>query len=147
MVGLNLQPDGAYVDATYGRGGHSAEILDRLGPNGRLLALDRDPQAIEAARARFADDERFVAIPGRFSMLDQYIDKRGLTGRIHGMPFDLALSSHQLEYSKPCFGFQQRGALDPRLAPSTGESPARRVNTARRPTIATLLRALATSWF
>ena len=130
MVGLNLQPDGAYVDATYGRGGHSAEILDRLGPNGRLLALDRDPQAIEAARARFADDERFVAIPGRFSMLDQYIDKRGLTGRINGMLFDLGVSSPQLEDPKRGIGFQQRGSHDMRMEPDTAVSSARWVTSA-----------------
>jgi 16S rRNA (cytosine1402-N4)-methyltransferase len=139
MVGLNLQPDGVYVDATYGRGGHSAEILDRLGPNGRLLALDRDPQAIEAARTRFADDERFVVIPGRFSMLDQYVDKRGLTGRINGMLFDLGVSSPQLEDPKRGFGFQQRGPLDMRMESDTGVSAARWVNSAREQEIASVL--------
>jgi 16S rRNA (cytosine1402-N4)-methyltransferase len=139
MVGLNLQPDGVYVDATYGRGGHSAEILDRLGPNGRLLALDRDPQAIAAARARFADDERFAVIPGRFSMLDQYIDKRGLTGRINGMLFDLGVSSPQLEDRERGFGFQQHGPLDMRMEPDTGVSAARWINSAREQEIASVL--------
>lgn len=139
MVGLNLQPDGVYVDATYGRGGHSAEILDRLGPDGRLLALDRDPQAIAAARARFADDKRFVAIPGRFSMLDQYIDKRGLTGRINGMLFDLGVSSPQLEDPKRGFGFQQHGPLDMRMEPDTGVSAAHWINSARAQEIASVL--------
>ncbi|MFQ5544690.1 MAG: 16S rRNA (cytosine(1402)-N(4))-methyltransferase RsmH [Acidiferrobacterales bacterium] len=139
MVGLNLQPDGLYVDATYGRGGHSAEILDRLGPNGRLLALDRDPQAIAAARTRLADDERFAVIPGRFSMLDQYIDKRGLTGRINGMLFDLGVSSPQLEDPKRGFGFHQRGPLDMRMEPDTGVSAARWINSAREQEIASVL--------
>ena len=139
MAGLNLQPDGVYVDATYGRGGHSAEILDRLGPKGRLLALDRDPQAIEAAHERFANDERFVAIAGRFSMLDQHIDKRGLTGRINGMLLDLGVSSPQLEDPKRGFGFQQLGPLDMRMDPDAGVSAARWVNSAREQEIASVL--------
>ncbi len=139
MAGLNLQRDGVYVDATYGRGGHSAEILDRLGPKGRLLALDRDPQAIAAAHERFANDERFVAIAGRFSMLDQHIDKRGLTGRINGMLFDLGVSSPQLEDPDRGFGFQQHGPLDMRMEPDTGVSAACWVNSAREQEIASVL--------
>ncbi len=139
MVGLNLRPDGVYVDATYGRGGHTAEILGRLGPRGRVFGLDRDPRAIEAARTRFVDDERFAVVQGRFSMLKQYIDKWGLTGRINGILFDLGVSSPQLEDPERGFGFQQHGPLDMRMEPQTGISAARWINRAREQEIASVL--------
>lgn len=139
MEGLNLRSDGAYVDATYGRGGHAAEILDRLGPRGRLLALDRDPQAIAAARKRFANDARLAAIRGRFSMLGQHIENKGLTGRINGILFDLGVSSPQLEDPERGFGFGQQGPLDMRMDPDVGLSAAQWVNTAGEREIASVL--------
>src|SRR5687767_15885982 len=88
---LNVRAGGIYVDGRFGRGGHSREILARLGPQGRLIALDRDPQAAEAARA--IDDPRFSFYRRKFSELDQVL---GGTP-VHGMLFDLGVSSPQLD--------------------------------------------------
>lgn len=77
--GLNIRSGGIYIDGTFGRGGHSRLILSQLGPEGRLLAIDRDPQAIEAARA--IDDPRFSIIHGPFSAMAEYVAELGLTGR------------------------------------------------------------------
>lgn len=124
LQALNLQTDGIYVDATFGRGGHSAEILRRLGPEGRLLAIDRDPQAVALARQRFADDRRFAIEKGPFSMLGQIVKSGGYTGRVNGVLLDLGVSSPQLDDASRGFSFQQSGALDMRMDPQSGISAA-----------------------
>lgn len=80
--GLNIKPDGIYVDGTFGRGGHSRHILSQLGPNGRLLGIDRDPQAI--AEANTINDPRFQILHGPFSQLAQMMAEQGLTGQVDG---------------------------------------------------------------
>ena len=92
---LAIKPDGIYVDGTFGRGGHSRLILSRLGPNGRLLAIDRDPLAI--AEAQTIDDPRFEMIPGAFSGLADYLRERDLAGQVDGLLLDLGVSSPQLD--------------------------------------------------
>ncbi len=121
---LAIKEDGIYVDATYGRGGHAQGILDRLGAHGKLLALDRDPQACDAARKRFKNEARIQIAKGPFSMLGQIIDSQGLTGKLNGILFDLGVSSPQLDEAQRGFSFRQEGPLDMRMDPQTGESAA-----------------------
>lgn len=89
--GLAIKPDGIYIDGTFGRGGHSRLILSKLGENGRLYSIDRDPQAI--AEAQKIDDPRFNIIHGPFSGMEKYMEERDLIGRVDGILLDLGVSS------------------------------------------------------
>ncbi|AOR62437.1 16S rRNA (cytosine(1402)-N(4))-methyltransferase RsmH [Pectobacterium wasabiae] len=120
--GLNIRSGGTYIDGTFGRGGHSRLILSQLGPEGRLLAIDRDPQAIEAAKA--IDDPRFSIIHGPFSAMAEYVAERGLTGQIDGVLLDLGVSSPQLDDPERGFSFMRDGPLDMRMDPTRGLSAA-----------------------
>ncbi len=120
--GLNIQPNGIYIDGTFGRGGHSRLILSQLGEHGRLIAIDRDPQAIAAANQ--IDDPRFSIIHGPFSRLGEYVESLGLTGKINGILLDLGVSSPQLDDAERGFSFMRDGPLDMRMDPSQGESAA-----------------------
>ena len=120
LDGLNLQPDGCYVDGTFGRGGHSQEILRQLGDNGRLIAFDRDPQAIAAAPRNLTDDPRFELIRGSFAQLETCIGERNLVGRVDGLLFDLGVSSPQLDEAGRGFSFRRDGPLDMRMDPDSG---------------------------
>ncbi|MCM2678771.1 16S rRNA (cytosine(1402)-N(4))-methyltransferase RsmH [Echinimonas agarilytica] len=117
---LAIKPNGTYVDATFGRGGHSREILSRLGADGRLIAIDRDPQAIQTASE--IDDPRFEIQHGPFSQLRVYLEERGLIGQVDGVLFDLGVSSPQLDQAERGFSFMRDGPLDMRMDPSTGRS-------------------------
>ena len=119
---LAIKPEGIYVDGTFGRGGHSRLILSRLGPNGRLLAIDRDPLAI--AEAQTIQDPRFEMIPGAFSGLATYLRERELVGKIDGLLLDLGVSSPQLDDAERGFSFQKDGPLDMRMDPTSGISAA-----------------------
>jgi 16S rRNA (cytosine1402-N4)-methyltransferase len=113
---LAVRPDGIYVDGTFGRGGHSRLILERLGPAGRLIALDRDPQAAEAARA--LGDARFRFFRAKFSELEM------VPSGVQGMLFDLGVSSPQLDDPARGFSFRHDGPLDMRMDPEAGMSAA-----------------------
>ncbi len=117
VAALALQTAGIYVDGTYGRGGHSRLILARLGPNGRLLALDRDPQAVAAANSIV--DPRFSIVHAAFSALSPTLDALG-AARVQGMLFDLGVSSPQLEDAARGFSFRADGPLDMRMDPTQG---------------------------
>ena len=117
---LNLRVEGVYVDATYGRGGHTREILAELAPDGRLLAMDRDPRAVAAAEENFGGDPRFLIIRGPFSMLGQHIRRHGLEGKVNGLVLDLGVSSPQFEDAARGFSFTHDGPLDMRMDPDTG---------------------------
>jgi 16S rRNA (cytosine1402-N4)-methyltransferase len=118
---LAIRADGTYVDGTFGRGGHSRLILERLGPQGRLIALDRDPQAVAAARA--ITDARFCITHAPFSALAQALDEQG-AALAQGMLFDLGVSSPQLDDPQRGFSFRAAGPLDMRMDPSQGTSAA-----------------------
>jgi 16S rRNA (cytosine1402-N4)-methyltransferase len=118
---LALRADGTYVDATFGRGGHSRAILDRLGPAGRLIALDRDPQALESARA--IADARFTIAHAPFSELSKVLDSQRV-GQVQGVLADLGVSSPQLEDAARGFSFRADGPLDMRMDPTRGVSAA-----------------------
>ena len=121
VAALAIRADGIYVDLTFGRGGHSRAILERLGPAGRLIALDRDPQAIEAARA--ITDPRFTAEHAPFSEFARVLDRLGVS-EVHGVLADLGVSSPQLEDASRGFSFRPDGPLDMRMDPSRGVSAA-----------------------
>jgi 16S rRNA (cytosine1402-N4)-methyltransferase len=110
---------GTFVDATFGRGGHSRLILERLGPHGRLIAIDRDPEAVRAARE--IRDPRFVAVQARFSELQAVLDELR-AGGVDGVLFDLGVSSPQLDDPGRGFSFRFDAPLDMRMDPSQGGS-------------------------
>ncbi len=122
--GLNLKPDGIYIDGTFGRGGHSRLILSQLGPQGRLIGIDRDPQAIAVAEQLASDDPRFSIVHGPFSGLAGYVEQLGLTGQIDGVLLDLGVSSPQLDDAERGFSFLRDGPLDMRMDNSRGETAA-----------------------
>ncbi|MDH5888150.1 16S rRNA (cytosine(1402)-N(4))-methyltransferase RsmH [Vibrio splendidus] len=116
--GLAIKPDGTYIDGTFGRGGHSRTILSKLGENGRLFSIDRDPQAI--AEAQKIDDPRFTIIHGPFSGMAEYAERYDLVGRVDGVLLDLGVSSPQLDDAERGFSFMKDGPLDMRMDPTTG---------------------------
>ena len=118
---LALRADGIYVDGTFGRGGHSRLILERLGAQGRLIALDRDPQAAAAA-AQIADS-RLTFVHTNFASLSRALDDAGAAA-VHGMLFDLGVSSPQLDEPARGFSFRHDGPLDMRMDPTQGMSAA-----------------------
>ncbi|CED70484.1 S-adenosyl-methyltransferase MraW [Aliivibrio wodanis] len=116
--GLAIKPDGIYIDGTFGRGGHSRQILSRLGEHGRLYSIDRDPQAI--AEAKTITDPNFTIIHGPFSGLKQYVEELDLVGKIDGILLDLGVSSPQLDDADRGFSFMKDGPLDMRMDPTSG---------------------------
>jgi 16S rRNA (cytosine1402-N4)-methyltransferase len=124
LEGLNIRGSGCYVDATFGRGGHSSAILDRLTANGRLIAIDRDPQAIASAPEALLSDPRFELIRGESAQLEKFITERGLHGSVDGVLLDLGVSSPQLDEAGRGFSFLRDGPLDMRMDPDTGVSAA-----------------------
>ena len=124
LEALNIRPDGTYVDATFGRGGHTRAILECLGPAGRVLAIDRDPDACRYGHEVFANEPRMLLVQARFSDLAAIIEREGLRQRITGMVFDLGVSSPQLDHASRGFSFQKQGPLDMRMDFSTGETVA-----------------------
>lgn len=121
---LEISPEGIFVDATYGRGGHAREILNGLGHGGRLLALDRDPQAVAAARRQHADDDRVTVVHAPFSKLAAIAREHQVCNAVDGILLDLGVSSAQLEDHKRGFSFQADSPLDMRMDPSCGPTAA-----------------------
>ncbi len=140
LAQLAIRPDGVYVDATFGRGGHSRAILARLGPGGRLLALDRDPEAVCAGEALAVSDSRFSIMQSTFSRLGAVLTARGLLGSVNGVLLDLGVSSPQLDDPARGFGFRADGPLDMRMDPAGGPSAADWLNAAPEGEIAAVLR-------
>ena len=139
---LNIRPDGTYVDATFGRGGHTRAILECLGPAGRVLAIDRDPDACRYGHEVFANEPRMLLVQARFSDLAAIIEREGLRQRITGMVFDLGVSSPQLDHASRGFSFQKQGPLDMRMDFSTGETVADWLSTVEEAELVRVLREL-----
>jgi len=139
LAGLAVTSDGWYVDATYGRGGHSTEILARLGTEGRLLALDKDPEAVADGRRRFATDARFDIVHAGFEDLRAvalpWLGQR----RARGVLFDLGVSSPQLDVAARGFSFVQDGPLDMRMNSTSGKTAADWLAEARQGDLARVL--------
>jgi 16S rRNA (cytosine1402-N4)-methyltransferase len=112
------------MDATFGRGGHSRAILEELGPEGRLLAIDRDPQAIAEAPLALKSDPRLELIRGEFAEIRRYAAERNLLGKVAGLLLDLGVSSPQLDEADRGFSFRVDGPLDMRMDPDRGQSAA-----------------------
>ncbi len=140
LDGLNIQTDGYYIDATFGRGGHAGMILQRLGPEGRLLAIDKDPDAVRAAHERFGEERRFSIEQGSFVKLGEWMRQRGWFGKVAGVLLDLGVSSPQLDDARRGFSFRQDGPLDMRMDPAAGVPAARWLATAEEKEIAGVLR-------
>jgi len=121
LSALALRPAGLYIDATFGRGGHSARILDALGPQGRLVAVDRDPQAVAAGQVRFAREPRLRLLQGQFGELAALLRAAGIGERCDGILFDLGVSSPQLDDPARGFSFVRDGPLDMRMDPTRGQ--------------------------
>lgn len=124
LDGLGIAAGGSYVDATYGRGGHSARILERLGGQGRLLALDKDRQAVEAGRRRFGADPRFSIVHAGFEDFDAVVRSWLGTAPLAGALFDLGVSSPQLDEAGRGFSFAKHGPLDMRMDTTAGPTAA-----------------------
>ena len=124
LEGLNIKENGCYVDGTFGRGGHSSAILERLTADGHLVAIDRDPQAIASAPKAMLADPRFELIRGECAQLEKFIDERGLRGSVDGVLLDLGVSSPQLDEAGRGFSFLRDGPLDMRMDPDAGVSAA-----------------------
>lgn len=116
------RPGGVYCDVTVGGGGHAEQLLLASAPSGSVLGIDRDPQAVQAARDRLARfGPRFVALHGRFSELPELLRQQGV-GRVNGILADIGVSSPQLDRAERGFSFRQPGPIDMRMDPSAGES-------------------------
>jgi 16S rRNA (cytosine1402-N4)-methyltransferase len=125
LAGLALRPDGYYLDATYGRGGHARAILMKLGASGRLLAVDRDPEAVASAERDVGRDPRVRVAPGSFGNLADLTPREWAERGFDGILFDLGVSSPQLDSPERGFSFMQDGPLDMRMDPRSDQSAAR----------------------
>lgn len=129
IEGLNIKPDGVYIDCTFGRGGHSTLILSQLSESGRLLAIDRDLTAITAAE-KFANDARFHIEHSGFAELENIAIKHDLLEKVDGILLDLGVSSPQLDNAERGFSFMKDGPLDMRMDISKGQTAAQWLATA-----------------
>jgi 16S rRNA (cytosine1402-N4)-methyltransferase len=124
VEGLAVRANGCYLDGTFGRGGHSRLILEKLGPDGRLLGVDKDPLAIATGNALAAEDGRFVVVQRSFAELGDELAQRALHGNVSGILLDLGVSSPQLDDAERGFSFMHDGPLDMRMNPDAGVSAA-----------------------
>ncbi len=130
VAALVTDSSGFYVDGTFGRGGHSALVMQQLSADGGLLGIDKDLAAIATANTRFADDARFAIAHGSFAELAELVAERGMTGKVAGVLLDLGVSSPQLDEAERGFSFMQDGPLDMRMDQTRGQSAAEWINTA-----------------
>ncbi len=136
---LQIKPNGIYIDATFGRGGHSSAILSQLGEQGRLLAIDRDPQAVAFAQKQFASENRFEIVHCSFDQLQTVAEQKSMLGKIDGILLDLGVSSPQLDNAERGFSFMRDGPLDMRMDTSSGISAQEWINSAEVDEIADVL--------
>ena len=121
MEGLAVKTDGTYLDGTFGRGGHARGVLQRLGPGGRLLLMDKDPEALASAGREFGGAPRVASRRGSFAERAHW---DATAGGLDGVLFDLGVSSPQLDVAERGFSFGKDGPLDMRMDPDSGESAA-----------------------
>jgi len=138
--GLAIKPEGIYIDGTFGRGGHSKAILQRLSATGRLIAIDKDPEAIDYARQHFANDLRFQIYHGSFAELAELAKAENVYGHIDGILLDLGVSSPQLDNPERGFSFMQQGPLDMRMNFNQELDAAGFINQAEAEEMATIFR-------
>jgi 16S rRNA (cytosine1402-N4)-methyltransferase len=140
LAGLQVVPEGIYVDATFGRGGHAEAILGQLSEAGRLLVLDKDPEAIKVARKLSDQDDRVVSYATSFAALESICAAENVIGKVMGILMDLGVSSPQLDSAERGFSFRMDGPLDMRMDPEKGVSAADWLNVAEESEIAWVLR-------
>lgn len=140
VEGLVTDDSGLYVDGTFGRGGHTGLILSKLSPEGRLLAIDKDPDAIEVAGELFGDDARFDIAHASFADMAALVEGRGMAGQVAGVLLDLGVSSPQLDQPERGFSFQHDGPLDMRMDTTQGQSASEWVNTSSEEDIVWVLK-------
>lgn len=131
IEGLAVKEDGIYIDGTFGRGGHARAILEKLSDKGRLIAIDKDPEALKHAETRFAGDQRFRIYHASFADLAKVAEKAGVYGKVDGILLDLGVSSPQLDDPERGFSFIQDGPLDMRMDNTQSMDAAVFVNTAK----------------
>lgn len=135
-----VDPSGLYVDGTFGRGGHSAELLSRLSDDGQVIAIDKDPQAISAGQKRFEQDKRLTMIHGSFADLAEIVEQAGKHGTVSGVLLDLGVSSPQLDQPQRGFSFLKDGPLDMRMDTTQGISAAEWIAAADEAEIARVMK-------
>lgn len=137
---LAIDSEGIYIDATFGRGGHAAQILQKLGEKGQLIAIDKDPEAVVYAKQRWGNDKRFQVYQGSFNCVEKIAKTLGIDGQISGLLLDLGVSSPQLDQAERGFSFLRDGPLDMRMDPKTGISAAEWLACAEEKEIAQVLK-------
>ncbi|MDC0053803.1 16S rRNA (cytosine(1402)-N(4))-methyltransferase RsmH [Gammaproteobacteria bacterium] len=137
---LVTDADGFYVDGTFGRGGHSAELLSKVSKNGIVLAIDKDPQAIESGRERFNQDSRLSLVHGSFADMSNFVDDQAHMGKVSGVLLDLGVSSPQLDEADRGFSFMRDGPLDMRMDTSAGLSAAEWIASAEEQEISRVIK-------
>ncbi len=140
IEGLAIRPDGFYVDLTFGRGGHSQAILNSLGPDGRLMAIDKDPVAVREGKTGPFRDPRFSIRQASFIELESIVEALGWQGKVNGILMDLGVSSPQLEDPERGFSFMREGPLDMRMNPQQGMDAATWLHQASNEEIIRVLR-------
>ncbi|MDG1322108.1 MAG: 16S rRNA (cytosine(1402)-N(4))-methyltransferase RsmH [Porticoccaceae bacterium] len=137
---LVTNADGFYVDGTFGRGGHSAELLNKVSENGIVLAIDKDPQAIESGRELFKQDSRLRLVHGSFADMSNFVDDQSHMGKVSGVLLDLGVSSPQLDEADRGFSFMRDGPLDMRMDTSAGLSAAEWIASAEEQEISRVIK-------
>jgi 16S rRNA (cytosine1402-N4)-methyltransferase len=136
---LNITPGGVIIDVTFGRGGHSKAILKQLGTEGRLIAVDRDPEAIDEAVQLQQQDARLEVAHAPFSQLGELAASKNIQGKVSGILFDLGVSSPQLDTAERGFSFMKEGPLDMRMNPLDENSASHWINSAPEKEMANVL--------
>lgn len=137
---LVVDPDGFYVDGTFGRGGHTTELLSKLSAEASVVAIDKDPQAIAEGERRFSDDPRLKLVHGSFADLSEIVAHMGKSGELSGVLLDLGVSSPQLDQAERGFSFMRDGPLDMRMDTSKGLSAAEWIASADEQEIARVIK-------
>lgn len=139
---LVTTPDGLYIDATFGRGGHAKAILEKLTIKGRLIAFDKDDEAVQFAQQYFSSDQRLQIFHQSFKEMEAVISAKGLMGKVNGVLFDLGVSSPQIDAPTRGFSFAKDGPLDMRMDQTKGMTAAEWLQTVSEEKLADILWSL-----
>lgn len=140
LDGLSIKPQGVYIDGTFGRGGHTKEVLSRLDKNGQVIAIDKDKEAVDYGEKKFGADKRFCIYHRPFSDIVTIAQEEGVSGKVDGILLDLGVSSPQLDEDARGFSFLREGPLDMRMDNTKGQSAMEWVNRASQEEIADVLK-------
>lgn len=138
--GLNIKSNGLYIDGTFGRGGHSTEVLKLLDDTGQLIAFDRDPDAIAYGEEKFKNEPKLTLVHAAFSTMHDYCVSHDLLGKVDGVLLDLGVSSPQLDEARRGFSFMHDGPLDMRMDPTSAEPVSEVIKTLSREDLSTIFK-------